>query len=584
MRDTLLSLLTVLIALVAVLGGTLLLDLPRRATTWTSQLFLTQILKGVALLATSLTLLQALHQPLIPEQGLIFWLLAALVILPFSVWYVTQTRPHPLRNASAYVGMLVAVHLSLFVNTPTPPSAETLWSVGSAISGALLSAFVASLLFRTSLPLRVRLGTVALGYTAATLLISTTFGRVTLPDTISWSSVSAVLVLCFLDTLLLGLFLSAQRLAQDTQRQAATLTLEQAVQQALSEHLNDAVVISDPQGQIIRLNARAAHDFELTPTVGARAYQWSDATFTTPLDLQQLPLTLALGGVTVRNRLYGLKSAKGQRVARVSAGPLQGPRQERLGAVMTLTDVTSEVDAQAAQEQLTQQYTDIVNALDEGVMLLSPEGRVLQINARTHQLLGIPKDRHLAVEDLLQAERVRYVDGRPVTLRSENIRRLISGQVLVVEELVHLDRVDGRTITVRSHGQALRRHGQVYALLYVLTDISDQLTLQQEVSRLANHSVLTGLPNRTHFLELAAAAHRPSATAVLVLSSVTAIALRRDGRVALADAFIQCLARDLSLAYPDALLIGQLGEDTFALLLPLHDSGIRPLPSHPRAG
>ena len=565
MRDTLLSL---PIALVAVLGGTLLLDLPRRATTWASQLFLTQILKGVVLLATSLTLLQALHRPLMLEQGLIFWLLAALVILPFSVWYVTQTRPHPLRNALAYVGMLVAVHLSLFVNTVAPPSAETLWQLGGFVSCSLLSAFVASLLFRASLPLRARLGAVALGYTAATLLISTAFGRVVLPESIAWSAVSAVLVLGFLDMLLLGLFLSAQRLAQDTQRQAAALTLEQAVQQAMSEHLNDAVVVSDPQGQVIRLNARAAHDFELTPTVGARVYQWSDPTFTTPLYPQHLPLALALSGGTVRNHLYGLESVSGRRVARVNAGPLHGPRQERLGAVMTLTDVTGEVNAQAAQEQLAQQYTDIVDALDEGVMLLSPEGHVLQMNTRTHQLLGTSKDRHLAAEDLLQAERVRSMDGTPVTLRGENFRRLVSGQALVVEELVHLDRVDGRTITVRSRGQALRRHGEVYALLYILTDISDQLTLQQEVARLANHWVLTGLPTRIHFLELAVAAQRPPTTALLVLSSVTSTALRREGRVAVAEAFTQCLARDLPLAYPDALLIGQMSEDTFGLLLP----------------
>lgn len=569
MRDTLLSLLTVLIALVAVLGGTLMLDLPRRAATWTSQLFLTQILKGVALLATSLTLLQVLHQPLLLEQGLIFWILAALVILPFSVWYVTQIRPHPMRNAFAYTGMLVAVHLSLFVNAATPPATGTLWYLAIAVSCSLVSAWGASLLFRTSLPLRVRLGAVALGYTAATLLISAAFMRVALPETIhSWSSISAILVLGFFDILLLGLFLSAQRLAQDTQRQAAALTLEQAVQQAMSEHLNDAVVISDPQGQVIRLNARAAHDFELTSTVGARIYQWYDATFTAPLDALHLPLALALNGSTVRNGLYGLESLSGRRVARVNAGLLQGPRQERLGAVMTLTDVTGEVNAQATQEQMAQQYTDIVDALDEGVMLISPEGRVLQINVRTHQLLGLPKDRALVVEDLLQAERVRYVDGKPVTLRGENFRRLIAGQVLVVEELVHLDRVDGRTITVRSRGQALRRHGQVYALLYVLTDISDQLTLQKEVDRLANHWVLTGLPTRTHFLNLASAAHLPSATAFLVLSSVTGTALRREGRGALADAFTQCLARDLPLAYPDALLIGQLSQDTFALLLP----------------
>lgn len=72
MRDTLLNLLTLLVALSAVLGGTFLLDLPRRAATWTSQLFLTQIFRGVVLLATSLTLLQALHRPLLPEQGAAF--------------------------------------------------------------------------------------------------------------------------------------------------------------------------------------------------------------------------------------------------------------------------------------------------------------------------------------------------------------------------------------------------------------------------------------------------------------------------------------------------------------------------------
>ena len=569
MPSVLQQLLTLFIALAAVFGGTFLLDLPQRATTGRPRLFLPRILVGVVLLATSLTTLQALHRVLFPEQALSFWFLGALVILPFGIWYVTQTRPHPLRNALAYVGMLVAVHLSLFVNSDLPPTTETLLRMGLCTGLALLATAAASLVFKTTLSVHWRLGTIVLGYTAATLLISGAFSFVALPLSFhSWSSISIVVVLGFLDLLLLGLFLSAQTLRQDTQRQAAALSLEYAVQQLLSEQLNDAVVICDAQGQVIRLNARATQNFALTRTPERDVNQWYDTTFSGPLDLQHAPLNLALGGVTIRNALYGLESTGERRIVRCNAGPLLGPHQEALGAVMTLTDVTSEVEAQATQQQMAQQYSEIVDALDEGVILISPEGQVLQRNARLHQLLGLPEERILSLEDLLRTQNAQHLDGQPVTVRGENFRRLVAGQALVTEELIQVDRLDHRTVFLRVRGQALQRQGKVYAVLYAMTDISDQLTLHQEIARLANHVILTGLPNRPHFLERAAAARRGPDAALLILQSLASTAFRQAGRPGSADALIQVLSHDLPLAYPKALLLGQLHEDTFVLLLP----------------
>ena len=164
----------------------------------------------------------------------------------------------------------------------------------------------------------------------------------------------------------------------------------------------------------------------------------------------------------------------------------------------------------------------------------------------------------------------------------EDIRDIVVGQMRAallqgqpIESEFPVVTATGRNRWVRFVCEALMNRGRVVRLIGTVQDISDQRAKEEEVTFIATHDVMTGLPNRAVFRErldsaLAAAGKgTPPAQVGLVLIDIDHFKTVNDtlGHQA-GDALLVEAARRIVVAAAGRGIAARLGGDEFALLVP----------------
>ncbi|BCM84802.1 putative bifunctional diguanylate cyclase/phosphodiesterase [Methylobacterium indicum] len=118
----------------------------------------------------------------------------------------------------------------------------------------------------------------------------------------------------------------------------------------------------------------------------------------------------------------------------------------------------------------------------------------------------------------------------------------------------------------------VRREVPGGAFVVTFEDVTRQRRAEEEISRLAHHDALTGLPNRAmlwrRLAESAADGALPAGTALLFLDLDGFKAVNDELGHQAGDALLQQLADRLRAALPEPGLAARFGGDEFALLLP----------------
>ncbi len=141
-----------------------------------------------------------------------------------------------------------------------------------------------------------------------------------------------------------------------------------------------------------------------------------------------------------------------------------------------------------------------------------------------------------------------------------------------IEMVAH--RADGSTIPVHVAVSAVGSDTNGSAATYtaIVRDISERLAFEQQLSHLATHDSLTGLPNRDLFdlrLETALAdtSHAPDTVAVLFVDLDRFKVVNDSWGHKSGDKLLQQVANRLTGAVRDADVIARFGGDEFVLLL-----------------
>ncbi|MBN2004718.1 MAG: PAS domain S-box protein [Anaerolineae bacterium] len=111
--------------------------------------------------------------------------------------------------------------------------------------------------------------------------------------------------------------------------------------------------------------------------------------------ITEMPLWLALHGVTTRNKEYCARRKDGQeRWELVNAAPIYNKNAEMIAALLTFPDITEQKQAEAERERLmariqeqARQVRQIMDTVPEGVLLLDAEWHILLANASGEQYL-----------------------------------------------------------------------------------------------------------------------------------------------------------------------------------------------------
>ena len=345
----------------------------------------------------------------------------------------------------------------------------------------------------------------------------------------------------------------------------------------ITETIPDALIVIDGAGTVL-LHNHAARRWLLPSTDSPGEL---DATTSPPrrrgdgrvLPKRERPSRRALAGETVRGLVVEADDlGTGQpRLVSVDAVPLHDNlTDEPDRALLVLRDVTDENrrldDVEAAHARTERLIADAPH----GVAVLDMRGRILQVNSSLASLTGRTVDALVgrSFDDLAPENRDEI---------GEHLHRAVAvpGSRVVGEwtipgpgrEDVHVA-LTSRVISAQD--------GEDEVILVNVVDLSERRRYEQRLAHLADHDVLTGLPNRRRFdaalaehLDLCARSGPRGALLLLDLDHFKEVNDTRGHDAG--DELIVSTAGVLRGSLRETDLVARLGGDEFAILLPTAD-------------
>jgi diguanylate cyclase (GGDEF)-like protein/PAS domain S-box-containing protein len=196
------------------------------------------------------------------------------------------------------------------------------------------------------------------------------------------------------------------------------------------------------------------------------------------------------------------------------------------------------------------------------------------ISNRWASILGFHKDELLPVVDMFHwwQENI-HPDDRPRVLKAYHDMMKGNLDQFKVEFQIHDKRGCQRWLQLSSKVVDRDRNGRALSIVGIQLDVTEQKKTQEKLSFLATHDDLTGLPNRTLFMDrlrlaLARSARSNKKLAVLFLDLDKFKDVNDTLGHSIGDELIKKVAEQLCLCLRKSDTISRMGGDEFMLLLP----------------
>ena len=210
----------------------------------------------------------------------------------------------------------------------------------------------------------------------------------------------------------------------------------------------------------------------------------------------------------------------------------------------------------------------ILDSVDAHIYIKDAQLRYQYVNRKTADLFGLPAEAVLGKGD------EQFFDADTVRHLRENDLRVVQGGERIATEEVNRARADGGvehayfSVKIPLHDA----DGRISALCGISTDITDQVSLRDQIRRLADYDPLTQLPNRKHFLDQLRAALEASRAqgwqGGLLLVNLDRFRELNDTRGHQAgDDWLRQVAQRLRPVVHEGQSLARLGADEFGLLV-----------------
>lgn len=280
-----------------------------------------------------------------------------------------------------------------------------------------------------------------------------------------------------------SVFVATVRALLRASRAESTAAARSVQWQATFDSISDGVVLVDPDGRIVRVNAAAEQILATTSdaSVGHRLRELLD------LDDLDDPALLA------SPKRVGFEATTGTRWLRLTFDPMTGASGEREGTVVVLSDVTErrEMDlvvakalqqqqeaaaelarASAAEGAYRKLLEAVVNEMPVGVIVAdAPSGRIVIDNAEMDRIMHGPAASGGRGD--VRTYRGFHDDGRPYRPEEWPLTRSAAAGETIREEELDVERDDGTRATIAVSSMPIRAEdGTIVAAVATVIDIT----------------------------------------------------------------------------------------------------------------
>jgi diguanylate cyclase (GGDEF)-like protein/PAS domain S-box-containing protein len=282
-----------------------------------------------------------------------------------------------------------------------------------------------------------------------------------------------------------------------------SLQRQTGILQMVLDAMSEGVMVCDASGDIILLNSSARQLLNLggaSLSLGdlSKSYEWYNDDGTA-LAFDERPLVRSLRGERLSDREVHIRCIPigVDLTVNCSASPLRDAAGNIVGAVNVFRDVTASKRALQDLHNAEQHFKLLVEGTtDYAIFMLDKDGAIVSWNPGAQRILGYEE---------------KEVIGRHVSVFSTPEDNKKGEPLRKLQQAVKEGRAEEDSWRVRKDGQRFWATGVIDALhddngnvrgfVKIMRDNTEKRLAEENTYYLANHDSLTGLANRTRFLE-----------------------------------------------------------------------------------
>lgn len=376
----------------------------------------------------------------------------------------------------------------------------------------------------------------------------------------------------FITAFLIGAFISRLHRQNTALATSNELLSDQQIHlQTLIETLPDLVWLKNAEGVYLSCNTRFENFFgaKVSEIIGKTDYDFVDkelADFFREHD----KMAMEKNGPSVNEEWVTFSNDGHQELLETTKAPVYDHHGKLIGVLGIAHNIT---DRKKAEDLLTEQkeYLEtIVENEPECVKVVSLDGQLQTMNRAGLEMLEVD-----SLEEAQKTGLSEFVNLEHRKAFFELHKKVCSGESGVLEFPIKGKR--GTERWLETHAAPLHdAQGNVTAFLGITRDITEHKVYQSTLESQARVDYLTGVNNRRHFMELAevelARAIRYENTLSLLMMDIDFFKKVNDSHGhKTGDAVLRKLAEVSRLALREVDIIGRLGGEEFAILLPETD-------------
>ncbi len=267
-----------------------------------------------------------------------------------------------------------------------------------------------------------------------------------------------------------------------------------------------------------------------------------------------------------------LVRANGERFpAHISVTLVRDEADVPTGCIVVITDVTDRKASEAAHKKLEDRHAAVVEALDEGVIVLASNGTVEFLNAAAERILHLDGPVVGSNAAALKWDIVDE-DGAKILPSDWPSLKTVRTGTPCTNVVCGITTPDGVVWTsVNSRPLASADQNGCYATVCSITDVTETRSARERLAHAATHDSLTGLPNRSGVEQLMKRLSRGRSESVgVIFIDLDSFKYVNDslGHTA-GDEVLSVVAKRLSrAASAKGFEVGRLAGDEFVMVCP----------------